>query len=224
MLAGASLLAGGWACLRWAGPSIAFLIFMIPLPYRVEYLLGSPLQSFATAASTYALQTLGLPAVAEGNVILIDDSRIGVVEACNGMGMLFMFFAFTTAVILVNRRRLTDRVVIFLSAIPISLFANIVRITLTGFLHVTVGGKVADTFYHDMAGWLMMPLALALLWAELFLLSRMFIEPVAARPSSSNLGLGVPLPGPSFAVRSTHQNDDHRPWSLTFRVIRTLFP
>jgi exosortase len=188
MLAGACLLAGGWGCLRWAWPAIAFLIFMIPLPYRAEFLLGSPLQRFATMASTYALQTLGLPAVSEGNVILIDDSRIGVVEACNGMGMLFMFFAFTTAVILVDRRRLTDRVVIFLSAIPISLFANIVRITLTGFLHSTVGGKVADAFYHDMAGWLMMPLALALLWAELRLLSRMFIEPDADRNPAPALG------------------------------------
>jgi exosortase len=201
-LAGISLLAGGWACLRWAGPSIAFLVFMIPLPYRAEYLLGGPLQAFATAASTYALQTLGLPAVAEGNIILIDDSRIGVVEACNGMGMLFMFFAFATAFILAGRRRPTDRVLIFLSAIPISLLANIVRITLTGFLHVTAGGKVADAFYHDMAGWLMMPLALAMLWAELALLSRLFIEPVAARGSSSGRGQGASLFGVPSRVGS----------------------
>lgn len=193
-LASFSYLIGGWACLRWTWPSIAFLIFMIPLPYRAEFLLGTPLQNFATVASTYTLQTLGLPAVAEGNVILIDDSRIGVVEACNGMGMLFMFFAFTTAVILVKQNRMSDRVIIFLSAIPIALFANIVRITLTGFLHVTVGGKIADAFYHDMAGWLMMPLALALLWAELFILTRIFIEPPTAPSTVIDLTFGASLP------------------------------
>lgn len=184
MIAGVFVLVGGWPYLRWAWPSIVFLVFMIPLPYRVEHLLGLPLQRIATIASTYTLQTLGLPAVSEGNIILIDESRIGVVEACNGLGMLFMFFAFTTAAILATQRPLLDRVLIFLSAVPISLFANIVRISLTGFLHMTVGGKTADVFYHDMAGWLMMPLALALLWGEIVLLTRMFIEPSPPGQSS----------------------------------------
>src|SRR5262249_53881458 len=62
-LAGLALLLGGWPALRWAGPSIAFLIFMVPLPYRLEGALSHPLQRIGTVASTYALQTLGLPAV-----------------------------------------------------------------------------------------------------------------------------------------------------------------
>lgn len=33
--------------------------------------LGGPLQRFAIVASTYALQTLGMPALAEGNIILL---------------------------------------------------------------------------------------------------------------------------------------------------------
>src|SRR5262245_58789564 len=35
-LAGLFVLFGGWPALRWASPSVAFLLFMIPLPYRVE--------------------------------------------------------------------------------------------------------------------------------------------------------------------------------------------
>ena len=191
VLWGVSLLIGGWPCLRWAWPALAFLVFMVPLPHRVEYALGSPLQKIATVTSTYALQTLGLPAVAEGYVILINESRIGIVEACNGMGMLFMFFAFTTAMVMVIQRGLVDRIVIFLSAVPIAVFANIVRITLTGYLQVTAGGKVADAFYHDMAGWLMMPLALALVWAELWILSHAFLEPVEPRADAGlELALG----------------------------------
>jgi exosortase len=176
-LAGLSLLLGGWRALRWSAPSIAFLAFMIPLPYRVEMGLGYPLQRIATLASSYALQTFGLPAVAEGNIILLNEARIGVVEACNGLGMLFMFFAFAVAVALVVRRPLVDKGLIVLSAIPIALAANIARITVTGLLHETAGGVVADAVYHDLAGWLMMPLALGTLWAELALLSRLFLEP-----------------------------------------------
>jgi exosortase len=180
-LAGLALVGGGWAALRWSAPSIGFLFFMMPLPYRVELALGAPLQRIATLASTFALQTLGLPAVAEGNIILMNDARIGVVEACNGLGMLFMFLAFAAGAALVIRRPLTDKLVILLSAAPIALVANVARITVTGLLHETAGGKVADVVYHDLAGWLMMPLALAALWAEIQLLSRLFIEIPPAR-------------------------------------------
>jgi hypothetical protein len=61
-LAGIALLLGGWQTLQWAWPSIAFLAFMIPLPWRVENALGPPLQFLATTASTYLLQTLGFMA------------------------------------------------------------------------------------------------------------------------------------------------------------------
>jgi exosortase len=185
-MAGLAAAAGGWPAFRWSLPSIAYLFFMMPLPYRVELALGAPLQRIATVASTYGLQTMGLPAVAEGNIILMDDARIGVVEACNGLGMLFMFFAFAFAAALVLQRSLADKIVIILSAAPIALLANVARITVTGLLHHTVGGKVADAVYHDLAGWLMMPLALGALWLELLLLSRLFVEappaPAEARP------------------------------------------
>jgi exosortase len=190
-LAGLCLLAGGWPALRWAGPSIAFLVFMIPLPYRVEVALGAPLQSLATASSTYALQTLGLPALAEGNIILLSNhARIGVAEACNGLGMLMMFFAYSTAAALVIPRPLLDRLLIVVSAVPVALAANIARIVVTGMLQATLGGKVANMVYHDLAGWLMMPLALATLWAELWLLSQLFVEPAPEAALHPSLQFG----------------------------------
>lgn len=194
MLTGLVLLQGGWSMLRWSWPSIAFLFFMIPLPYKVENALGSPLQSVATVASTYALETFGLPAIAEGFTITMDEVRIGVVEACNGLGMLVMFFAYASAAVLIIKRPWIDKVVIMLSAIPIALIANIARITLTGLLHTMVSGDVANHFYHDFAGWLMMPMALAMFWFELKILDWMFIEmePVSAEPTFS-LGGGVTM-------------------------------
>jgi exosortase len=188
-LAGLALLLGGWPALRWSWPSIGFLIFMIPLPYRLELAMGAPLQRLATLTSNYALQTLGQPAVADGNIIYLGDFPIGVVEACNGLGMLFMFFAFATAAILVMERPWVDKALILLSAAPIALGANATRIVATGLLHQLASTKVADTVYHDLAGWLMMPLALAALWIELWLLSRLFVE--APAPSEGMMRVSI---------------------------------
>jgi exosortase len=175
-LVGLCLLLGGRSVFRWAWPAIGFLFFMIPLPYRIENSLGPPLQRMATLVSTYILQTFGLPAQAEGNVINLEDVKIGVVEACNGLGMLMMFFAYATAVAMVIRRPLLDRVIIVLSAAPIAMIANILRIATTGLLHAFSTRAIADHVYHDLAGYLMMPMALAMFGAELFVLSKLFRE------------------------------------------------
>src|SRR5439155_2402750 len=58
----------------------------------------------------------------------------------------------------------------------LALLANITRITVTGVLHKTVGRAPADYVFHDLAGWLMMPLALGLLWAELSLLAWVVVD------------------------------------------------
>lgn len=175
-LAGIVLLLGGPAALRWAWPSVAFLAFMVPLPYQIEMALGWPLQRLATEASTYALQTCGVAAVGEGNVITLESGQIGVVEACSGLSMLILFFAIATGVALVVRRPLVDRLLIVASAVPIALVANITRISVTGLLQEAFGPRLAHLVFHDLAGYLMMPLALGLLWIELAVLSRLLIE------------------------------------------------
>jgi exosortase len=174
-LLGITLLIGGVALWRWAWPAFVVLLFLLPLPYIVEIALGAPLQRLATLAGTYALQTVGFPAVAEGNVILIDDYQIGVMEACNGLGMLVTFFALSTTVALIIQRPLADRLVIFCSAVPIGVLMNLLRIMATGVAFVLINRSVADAIFHDMAGLLMMPLALATMWLELKFLDNLFV-------------------------------------------------
>jgi exosortase len=193
VLGGIALLLGGWRCLRWAAPGIAFLFFMVPLPFRLEHGMGGPLQRFAAITSTYLLQTVGQPAIREGNVIVIGETRLGVVEACSGLRMLFIFFAVSSAVALLIHRSRWEKLVIVLSAVPIALFVNVMRITVTGALYVTAGSKLADAVFHDFAGWVMMPAALLLLWLELKYLSYLIVDartaPVSIQASASVMGI-----------------------------------
>ncbi len=182
VLAGLFLVVGGWPALRWAWPAVAFLLFMLPLPYRVETALSQPLRHLATAASTFVLQTVGFPALSEGNVILVGNSRIGVEEACSGLSMLITFFALTTAVAVVVRRPWIDRVLIVASAVPIALAANVARITATGAAHEFLGTEAGNAVFHKYAGWMMMVLALGLLWLEIRCLDLLLVERAADRP------------------------------------------
>ena len=185
-LAALAVLLGGWAALRWSWPAIAFLAFMPPLPYRLQLALGGPLQRIATQASTYLLQTVGVPATSEGNVIILNTTRLGVVEACSGLSMLVTFFALATAVALVARRPWPDKLLIIASAVPIAVASNVARITVTALLFEAAQDRAAQLVFHDLAGWLMMPVALAMLGAELAVLDRLLVArpPADAQPLS----------------------------------------
>lgn len=174
-LLGITAAVGGRQALKWAGPSILFLVFMLPLPYRFQTMLGGTLQRVATIASTYALQTLGVPAVSEGNLILLTNTKLGVAEACSGLSMLITFFALTTAVAILTQRNFIEKFVIVMSALLLAVLANVVRITATGVLFEAEQGEMARVVFHDLAGWLMMPLALGMLLFELFLLDRVVV-------------------------------------------------
>jgi exosortase len=209
-LAGLFVLLGGWPALAWAWPALAFLLFMVPLPYQIETALSHPLQQLATYCSTYVLQTLGFAAVSEGNVILLGaDKKIGVFEACSGLSMLMTFFALAVGLLMLVRRPWTDTLVVVASAIPIALVANVVRITVTGIALEYFGQEAAHRIFHDWAGLLMMPLALLLLAAELWLIDHLLVPvrekrvspldragppPVAPRPKKRRGRNAVPSP------------------------------
>lgn len=181
-LAGVCWLVGGRVAWKWAWPAILYLTFMIPLPYRVATALSAPLQSLATVVSTFLMQTIALPALSEGNVITLNDARLNVVEACSGLRMLVVFIALSTALALLTRRPWLDKLILLVSAVPIAVVSNILRITATGILHETTSSETANAFFHDLGGWLMMPLGLLLLTVEMKILSHLFIAPPPAPP------------------------------------------
>ena len=173
---------GGRSALRWSWVAVGFLFFMLPLPHRLETSFSGPLQSVATGMSSYVLQLVGLPAFREGNVILVNEHRIGVVEACSGLGMLLLFFAISAGMALLSRRPWLDRLVLLLSAVPIAILSNVARIVSTSVLY-EVAGQHWGEVSHDVFGWLMMPVALGMLCVELKVLSFLLVEVREEDPS-----------------------------------------
>lgn len=186
-VAGLVLLGGGWAAWRWAWPAVGFLVFMLPLPYFASVAMSSQLQWVATVCSTFVMQSIGLPALAEGNVIHLNEFPINIVEACSGLRMLVVFVALATAVVLVAERHWIDRAILLASAVPIAVATNVIRITATGVMYDMGYSDMAKHFFHDFAGWLMPVVALAMLWAEVKLLDALFLDaprPTALKPAA----------------------------------------
>lgn len=175
-LLGVCQMVGGTSMLKWAGPAMAFLVFMFPLPSVLENSVLLFLQKLAAIASTWVLQLLGAPALREGNKIIIDQIPLDVADACSGLRMCTIFGAMSVAMAILINRPWWDRLTILLSAIPIALATNTIRITLTALLYMAFpNSELVHQLVHDWAGLAMMPIAMGLLWIELQILERITV-------------------------------------------------
>ena len=197
-LAALALAFGGTRLFKMTGPAILFLLFSVPLPYELEQNVGGPLRKVATWSSTFLLQTLGYPAIAEGNIILIDEVKLGVVDACSGLKMLMTFSAFAFGAVLLLDRTPFEKFLIVLGIVPIAVLTNTLRIVGTGIAHTLTPDKGAQNLVHDINGWLMMPVGLGLLAFQLWCLSRLVMRTGAADTNREPPGFGIGL-RPSLA-------------------------
>ncbi len=184
-LTGVVLLVWGQRFFRGVWPAVLFTGFMLPLPFQLERTLSDPLQVLGASESAWFIQAFGIPAIAQGNTILMGETRLGVAEACSGLRMLMVFFAISASAVIISNRTRWEKLLILLSAIPIALIANIVRIVATAVAHQSFGRETADLIFHDLSGWLMMPLAMLLLYLELKILDLVFVKAADSRPGIS---------------------------------------
>jgi exosortase len=175
-LLGICQLVGGFEMLKWAGPPVGFLVFMYPLPSKLELTVLLWLQKGAAICSTWVLQLLGVPALREGSHIIIDKVPLEVADACSGLRMGTIFGAMSVALAMIINRPWWDRLTILVFAIPVALATNIIRIVVTALLYATFPeNKEIQHYSHDWAGLAMMPIALGFLWVELTLLNMLSI-------------------------------------------------
>jgi exosortase len=167
-------------------PACLFLVLMLPIPQQIAGPLRSNLQSVATSISVFSLQTMGVPAIARGNVIVLPDAEVGVAEACSGLRMIVSFTALVAAVTLFINRPLLERAVLLLAILPIAVIVNAWRVVV-----VSIATQYAPAWsetVHDWAGLLMMVLAAGLLWLLLKFMSVLFIsdgQEDLSRPTAS---------------------------------------
>jgi len=164
---------------------------MLPLPTAAERGLLNPLQHAATTMSTYTLQTMGVDAFNEGNKILIGEGfPLNVEEQCSGLRMATIFLALAVAMSMIIDRPWWQKAFIIASAIPIALLVNVIRIVITALLFMVLGqeSEFAKEFFHNLAGWFMIPIALGFMYLEMQILDRVFIEETHIQPQSGGLG------------------------------------
>ena len=142
----------GWRWLRALAFPIALVFLAIPLPYVLYYSLTSPLQAFAARCAVLGLKILGVPVVAQGNVLHLPDTSLEVAEACSGIRSLYAFLALGALLAYSMAIPATGRILVFLATIPLSVLANAFRVWTTSLGAYFIGPQVAQGLVHELFG------------------------------------------------------------------------
>lgn len=151
---------------------LLYLIFMIPVPVSIYSLAAFPLQLFATNISYRIIQALSIPVLQEGNMLYFAQTQLEVAEACSGLRSMTAFIMISVLFAYLMNKGWGRRFILILSAIPLAIAANIIRVTGTGILAHFYGEKVARGFLHDFSGLAVFVFGLLLLYFEFMLLNR----------------------------------------------------
>jgi len=176
---------------------LAVLLFMVPLPGFLYQSLSNDLQLISSKIGVWFIRLFDISVYLEGNVIDLGVYKLQVVEACSGLRYLFPLTALSFIAAYLFKVSLWKRALVFFSSIPITVLMNSFRI---GAIGVTVeywGVEMAEGFLHDFEGWIVFMACIAVLIAEMFILSKIGKN---AKPFSEVFALDFPAPVPKDAL------------------------
>ena len=161
---GAVLLLGGTQYLKTFKFPLFLLFFMIPIPAVIYTEITFPLQLFASRVAENTIDLLQIPVIREGNVLILPQQTLDVVEACSGIRSLLTLTFLSLLYGYFCEKRSWVRVVLFFSTIPIAILANAGRVTFTGIVS-QFNPELAEGWFHEAQGWVIFMIGLAILVA-----------------------------------------------------------
>lgn len=172
-----------WFCLgkdfihKLAFP-IAFLIFMVPVPYSLISMVSLPLQLMATDVSAAIIGNCSIPVYREGNMLYFLQTQLEVAEACSGIRSVMSLTMISFIFCFLSRDGWWRKVILVIAAVPIAIAANIFRVAGTGVLAHFYGDRVARGFLHQFSGIAIFAFGFALLFAVFFFLNGKVVDDI----------------------------------------------
>jgi len=138
--------------LRAAAFPIGFLVFMVPLPRAVVDAVTLPLQIFAASFAARVLDLLEIPLYLDGLYIRLPGITLEVAEVCNGLRFLAGLVVMTTAFAQLSQRTPARKAVLVISAIPVAILANALRVAAVASGAYYIGPEAASGTIHNWIG------------------------------------------------------------------------
>ena len=205
----------GFHLLRLVLVPLGLLLLAIPIPAILLNKVAFPLQLFASRCAVWSMTLFDIPVLRRGNVIEFlplgasETKKLEVVEACSGIRSLMTLVTLAVVLAYFTNPREDDpkdehqsggmrwlknygfwrSLTIIVSAVPIAILTNALRVSGTGVLAHYYGTEVADGFFHSFSGWVIYIVAFLMLFGVGWIMDRFKPAPRGARPGGKKLTL-----------------------------------
>lgn len=171
---GILLISFGWRTGWLFWPAVLHLVYMLPLPDTLYYKMSAWLQLISSELGVWFLRGMNVPVFLEGNIIDLGVFKLHVAEACSGLRYLFPILSFSYIFAVLYRGPMWHKAVLLVSAAPITVLLNSVRIAITGYIVNNFGLDWVEGATHFFEGWVIFIACILLL----FLMTRlmMFVD------------------------------------------------
>jgi exosortase len=143
---------------------LLFLVFMVPLPIILVAFICFKLKIIAAHLATLILNILGLHAKQMTSIIKMDHSYVLVEDSCGGLRSLISLTALGCIFAYRLKLRLTKKLLLFASAIPIATITNACRIVFLSAVGEIFGTEYTQGFLHNLSGYMVFAFAFLMLF------------------------------------------------------------
>lgn len=158
------LISFGWKTGKHFWPPVLHLVYMLPLPGVIYFKLSTYLQFVSSELGVWFLQMMDVPVYLEGNIIDLGVMKLHVAEACSGLRYLFPILSFSYIFAVLYKGPMWHKAVLLISAAPITVLMNSVRIAVGGILVQEFGLEWLEGFSHFFEGWVIFLICVLLLF------------------------------------------------------------
>jgi exosortase len=162
----------------------AFFVFAWPVPF-LDPIIAFPMRLTMSSMASHLLPIIGIPCVQNGtgllspadplhNIALGSRFQIDIADPCSGIRSLFALLMFSALFAHLFVERLWQQWVVFLSAFPLAILGNLVRVILLVIGSILFGSAFAigtndePSWYHEGCGFAVYGVALG---TEIFIAS-----------------------------------------------------
>jgi len=212
ILAGTAVYFWGFKLLRLLLVPLGLLLLAIPIPAVIFNKIAFPLQLFASRCAVSAMSFFDIPVLRQGNVIELmplgarTTRKLEVVEACSGIRSLMTLVTLAVVFAYFTHPRGNGPTgdeprdgllssfksygfwrssILVLSAVPIAILTNALRVSGTGVLAHYYGTQVADGFFHSFSGWVIYIVAFLMLFGVGWLIDRVKPRTLGSRQAEN---------------------------------------
>ena len=151
-LLGTVLFLMGKQLARQTWVSIAYLVFMIPLPYLTLKTITYQSRLFDASLTAIALGWLGVPVLRDGVMLQLPNMTLEVADECSSIPAIAALLALGAAYSQLQARPTWIRAVLTIAAVPLGLLSNIIRLILTSMGAYYLGPIVLNNVIHKFNG------------------------------------------------------------------------